>query len=203
MVKHCDHFVNHCTSTYLCKRALMKTIIELHEQATGQKFTLKEPAELYAEKAEPATHITKRVGSTYTASVFVNLYSLLCSLSDEKLRGPERRISVYSYGSGSAATMYHLTTKPCSKKTLQIDRAVFERLSQRQPISVAEFHALSESYSGMYHRQHSWQRKQQSSAASEVPVAPPLEAYPSQRFVLQEISEVGVREYSDLRDETS
>ena len=45
VMNNVDYFVNHCTSTYLCKRAFMKTL-EVHEASTGTKFGLKERQEL-------------------------------------------------------------------------------------------------------------------------------------------------------------
>ena len=147
---------NHCTSTYLCKRAFMKTL-EVHEKSTGTKFGLKERAELsvnhafslvsrsypsrrwlsvhgrvgrYETKGGPAARLTKRIGSTYTASCYVNLYSLLCSIEEGQMKG--KRISVFSYGSGSASTMYHLEVRG----SVKMDRTVFDRLSTRQPITV-------------------------------------------------------------------
>lgn len=175
-----DFFVNHCTSVYLCKRAFMKTV-EVHESATGQKFGLKERAEMYETKGAPATRLTKRIGSTYTASVFVNLYSLLCSVPVEEMQG--KRVSVFSYGSGSASTMYHLH----ARGPVQVDRSVFERLSTRQRITVEQFHSLAESYSATY-------------GAKELIIQPlvPLEGVAktyNRRSVLTSIDSYGVRNY--------
>ena len=134
----------------------MKTL-EVHEKSTGTKFGLKERAELsvnhafspatrsypsrrwlsvhgrvgrYETKGGPAARLTKRIGSTYTASCYVNLYSLLCSIEEGQMKG--KRISVFSYGSGSASTMYHLEVRG----SVKMDRTVFDRLSTRQPITV-------------------------------------------------------------------
>ena len=84
----------------------------------------------YEKKGGPAARLTKRIGSTYTASVFVNLYSLLCSIPQNEMKG--KRISVFSYGSGSASTMYHLE----AKGEVKLDRTIFDRLSTRQKITV-------------------------------------------------------------------
>lgn len=59
-----DYFVNHCTSTYLCKRAFMKTL-EVHEASTGTKFGLKERQELYVAIVADGTIITSCVQSRY------------------------------------------------------------------------------------------------------------------------------------------
>ena len=57
-----DYFVNHCTSTYLCKRAFMKTL-EVHEASTGTKFGLKERQELYV--AVAAVAVADRTATIY------------------------------------------------------------------------------------------------------------------------------------------
>ena len=85
----------------------------------------------YESRGGPAACLTKRIGSTYTASVFVNLYSLLCSIPAEGMLG--KRVSVFSYGSGSASTMYHLECRGPVKN----DHTVFDRLSARQHITVS------------------------------------------------------------------
>jgi|EP01046_Picozoa_sp_COSAG06_P009054 3-hydroxy-3-methylglutaryl CoA synthase len=91
----------------------------------------------YEKKGGPAARLTKRIGSTYTASVFVNLYSLLCSIPAPEMKG--KRVSVFSYGSGSASTMYHLEVKG----EVKMDRTVFDRLSARQNITVRPFSLVS------------------------------------------------------------
>jgi 3-hydroxy-3-methylglutaryl CoA synthase len=190
VVDRCDYFVNHCTSTYLCKRAFMKTL-ELHEEATGAKFGLKQRAELYETRGGPAARLTKRIGSTYTASVFVNLYSLLCAAAEAG--GPAamegKRVSVFSYGSGATSTMYHFVGRR-GAGAVRLDRTVFERLGRRRAVSVADFRRLADAYSGMYGGAVPWARPQP-------PLVAPPDDYP-RRYVLEAIDEHGVRAYGDV-----
>jgi hydroxymethylglutaryl-CoA synthase len=138
LVEDHDYFVHHCTSTYLCKRAFKRVCENAYPKsdeivegifgtvgpAGGMAIKLKEQQTLYENKAEPATLITKRVGSSYTASCYTNLYSLFATVG-EALLG--KRIVVYSYGSGSASTMYRLTVRGMPT----FDRDVFATLDAR------------------------------------------------------------------------
>ena len=96
----------------------------------------------YDAKVAPSTMIPKHVGNTYTASVFAGLLSLV-SAADERLAG--KRVLLFSYGSGSVATMYVLrgrTTK--TKFTLAAIKAAADvdaRLKGRVPCSAAHFAA--------------------------------------------------------------
>lgn len=136
-----DYFVFHCTSTYLCKRAFERVV----RNSTSREMGLKARNELYQRMVMPGTHFTGLIGSTYTASCYVNLYSLLCH-ERERLAG--RTICVFSYGSGAASSMYRLQARGVPK----LDGSVHDYLASRRKYSPEAFVALTQEYSSSYGR---------------------------------------------------
>ena len=76
VVNNVDYFVNHCTSTYLCKRAFMKTL-ELHEASVGKKLGLKQRAELYEAKGAAVRPLQLCLCVVVVVTVLVSLSSRL------------------------------------------------------------------------------------------------------------------------------
>jgi hydroxymethylglutaryl-CoA synthase len=62
----------------------------------------------YKLRLEDANIASKRVGNTYTASVFLGLASLIDRAGGRGDLTPGKSIAVFSYGSGALATMYRL-----------------------------------------------------------------------------------------------
>ena len=139
LVKDNAYFVNHCTSTYLCKRAFKRTCENGFPKESGG-IRLKEQQQLYVQKAEPSTWITKRVGSSYTASCYTNLFSLFAT---EKEKAVGKSLCVFSYGSGSASTMYRLRVDALPK----MDFGIFERLDKRVKHDPESYLEMIEAYS--------------------------------------------------------
>jgi thioester reductase-like protein len=146
LIKDNAYFVNHCTSTYLCKRAFKRSCENGYPKSSGG-IRLREQQELYVKKAEPSTWITKRVGSSYTASCYTNLY---CLFATEKQKMVGKSLCVFSYGSGSASTMYRLRVDALPK----MDMGIMERLDKRvkhEPETYIEMiHAYSKSSYGRF-----------------------------------------------------
>ncbi|KAH7890878.1 hydroxymethylglutaryl-coenzyme A synthase C terminal-domain-containing protein [Phlebopus sp. FC_14] len=63
----------------------------------------------YAKKVEPAMHCSKRLGNMYTASLYGCLASLLSAVEPSELHG--KRISMFAFGSGCAASFFTLRVK--------------------------------------------------------------------------------------------
>lgn len=63
-----------------------------------------EAKELYETTVEPTTTFPKDLGNGYTSSLYLGLYSLLANKKADELRG--KRITMFSYGSGLAASMF-------------------------------------------------------------------------------------------------
>jgi hydroxymethylglutaryl-CoA synthase len=58
----------------------------------------------YTEKVWPSTDCMRRLGNMYTASVYGALASIIASVEPETLKG--KKIGMYSYGSGLAASFF-------------------------------------------------------------------------------------------------
>jgi len=140
LVQDNDYFVFHCTSTYLCKRGF-KRLCDV-SFPTGS-LSLKEQLNLYTTRAEPSTWFTKRIGSSYTASCYTNLYSLLHTVQ-QGLVG--KSILVFSYGSGSASSMYRLHVRSLPA----FDTQVAARLDARVKHQPASYLAMITAYSSTY-----------------------------------------------------
>ena len=95
----------------------------------------------YIHKVEPSTLVTARIGSTYTASCYVNLYSLL-----QTKQPVGATILLYSYGSGSSSAMYRLRVHAMPQLVVNIT----DMLDQRQEHGVISYLSTGERYSGMY-----------------------------------------------------
>ncbi|KAF9362474.1 hypothetical protein BGX34_006130 [Mortierella sp. NVP85] len=93
----------------------------------------------YQKKVVPSIYASTNVGNMYTASVWACLSSLLSSASDEAILN--KRIGVFSYGSGSAASFFSLKVVASTQKfrdTLQIQ----SRLEQRVKVTPEVFAGL-------------------------------------------------------------
>ena len=141
LLRHDDFFVFHCTSTYLCRRAFDRLVA--NSEPGG--IALAEKIGLYKEKVEPGTLLTKQLGSTYTASCYVNLHSLLLNRYDDIVG---KRICVYSFGSGATASMFRLRVR----RPPRIDRDSMRRLDRRIRLDPEAFVELTQRYSGAYAR---------------------------------------------------
>ncbi|XP_074021510.1 hydroxymethylglutaryl-CoA synthase, cytoplasmic-like isoform X2 [Numenius arquata] len=71
-----------------------------------EKAFMKASTELFNQKTKASLLISNQNGNMYTPSVYGCLASLLAQYSAEQLAG--QRISVFSYGSGFAATLYSI-----------------------------------------------------------------------------------------------
>jgi len=137
-----DYFVFHCTSTYLCKRGF-KRLCDISFPSGA--LSLKGQLDLYTARAEPSTWFTKRIGSSYTASCYTNLYSLLHTVN-QGLVG--KSILVFSYGSGSASSMYRLRVRALPA----FDNQVIARLDSRVIHQPASYLSMIAAYSSTYGR---------------------------------------------------
>jgi hydroxymethylglutaryl-CoA synthase len=92
--------------------------------------------EAYKKKVLDSLVVPKNVGNMYCASVYGGLVSLLGNMDSEVLLG--KRIVLFSYGSGLAASMFSLKVKgsvAAIKKKLNIA----QRLADRTVIEPAEY----------------------------------------------------------------
>ena len=98
----------------------------------------KTSAEDYEKRVSPSTQAPQHIGNCYTASVFFGLVSLV---SNAELN--DKRIMVFSYGSGAVASMYVLRGQPgrFPLETMRKHVDLSARLAARVERSAAEFAA--------------------------------------------------------------
>ncbi|KAF9181247.1 hypothetical protein BGZ51_003918 [Haplosporangium sp. Z 767] len=93
----------------------------------------------YQKKVLPSLYAATNVGNMYTASVWASLSSLLSSTADEDIIN--KRIGIFSYGSGSAASFFSLKVISSTQKfrdTLDIK----SRLEKRVKVTPEVFAGL-------------------------------------------------------------
>ena len=65
--------------------------------------------ESYKRTVDPGMRCAKRCGNMYTGSIFGGLASLVSTKTPEEMKG--KRISMFAYGSGCAASFYSIVVK--------------------------------------------------------------------------------------------
>ncbi|SCZ93865.1 BZ3500_MvSof-1268-A1-R1_Chr6-3g08932 [Microbotryum saponariae] len=93
----------------------------------------KEP---FAAKTGPCMLTSRKIGNMYTASLYGALASLLDTVSSETLQG--KRIGMYSYGSGLAASFFSLKVKG-STEQMQMQLSLQQRLGKTEVRSCQEY----------------------------------------------------------------
>ena len=91
------------------KELLSKPIEETYADRALEGVLKKESAADYKKRLEDSNMVSKLVGNTYTASVFLGLASLIDRAGGRGDLTPGKSIAVFSYGSGALATMYRLS----------------------------------------------------------------------------------------------
>jgi hydroxymethylglutaryl-CoA synthase len=105
---------------------------------TVEKTFLGLAKERSATRLAPSLNVPTNTGNMYTASVFCSLASLLTYVNQDDLAG--KRISLFSYGSGLAASLYSMVVKgDISSIVKNLD--VKSSLENRTTFSPAEYEA--------------------------------------------------------------
>ncbi|KAF2398338.1 hydroxymethylglutaryl-CoA synthase [Trichodelitschia bisporula] len=86
----------------------------------------------FAQRVQPSIDVPTNCGNMYSASVYSSLCSLLANVDSEALQG--KRIAIFSYGSGLAASLFSLTVKG-STKELAAKLDVQARLAARKIVA--------------------------------------------------------------------
>lgn len=71
----------------------------------------------FAQRVQPSIEVPTMCGNMYCASVYGSLVSLLSNISSEELQG--KRVTIFSYGSGLAASMFSLKVKGSTEEMKQ------------------------------------------------------------------------------------
>lgn len=92
----------------------------------------------FSRRVAPTLRFNRRMGGTYASSTFVSLLGLVDALEEAEAEIAERRVAVYSYGSGSCAECYSGVLGP---EAASIARRANLRglLDERRPIGVREY----------------------------------------------------------------
>jgi hydroxymethylglutaryl-CoA synthase len=94
-----------------------------------------------AEKLEKAQRASQETGNLYTASIFLALMSTLeCDLA-ENTALDKKRFGFIAYGSGSKAKVFEATVQKGWENVVRHFK-VFEKITERQPISYDQYEAL-------------------------------------------------------------
>lgn len=87
---------------------LTKPLEETYNDRKLEAVLKKLSAASYKKRLEDANYVSKHVGNTYTASVFLGLASLIDRVGGRAELTPGKSIVLFSYGSGALATVYRL-----------------------------------------------------------------------------------------------
>jgi len=130
-----------------------------------EKVAIASSEKLYQEKTAESLYLSNQVGNMYTASLYSCLVAYLTSKPMEQLMG--KPILLFSYGSGSAASMFSArlnSDTQALKRLLSGIQDVREKLEKRLKISPEEFTA---------HLEH---KKKTFSLPNRSPTGQPVEA---------------------------
>lgn len=135
----------------------------------------------YQKKVAPTLRCASQIGNMYTGSIFGSIISLLCSETCDDLVG--KRIGVFSYGSGLAASFYSM--RVVNDGYLRIREAIDleRRLLSRTIISPSLFEQILDKREKMYQ-----------SCNIKIPESV-TQHYPEGSFYLAEIDEQCRRNY--------
>ena len=128
-----DYFVFHMNSRYHAHMAFQTMCNFCWDR---EDVTKEEIQGLFDAKVLASTEVCRRTGSNYTSSVYCGLLSLTALAGNAGLKN--KRVLVYSYGSGCAASIYALDTKGSP-----IVGPVFGRLDDRERVSPQEIDGCS------------------------------------------------------------
>lgn len=96
--------------------------------------------ERFSERVQPSITAPTNCGNTYTASLYSGLVSLLSNVPSEDLQN--KRIGMFSYGSGLASTLFSLRVKGDTSGIAQQLR-LHERLEARMAVTPEFYHDVS------------------------------------------------------------
>jgi len=141
-------------------------------------------------KVSPSCTTSQQIGNCYTAAVYMNLATLVHARAKDLARGS--RVLMFSYGSGSLATMFELQTREpteAAKGKFTLERIaksldITARLERRSQLTPEAYTAR------MKLRQKTY------SAKNGLKLTQPIESIPEGDFYLDRIDEVGRRFYA-------
>jgi len=100
-----------------------------------EKTIVSETKEEFEKKVLPSLYLSKELGNLYCGSLYACLLSLL---SDESHNLVGKRLLMFSYGSGLAATMFSIVVRSSVEDIIKKTN-IYERIAKRIEISPEEF----------------------------------------------------------------
>jgi hydroxymethylglutaryl-CoA synthase len=89
------------------------------------------------DKCERSLHLAKMLGNIYTGSLYNGLISLIC---DDSIDLSNKKVMLFSYGSGCAASMFYVHVKPGYKDTNVYKQTLYkDRLNKRTKVSADNY----------------------------------------------------------------
>jgi len=134
---------------------ISSTYRELPEEQTYNnveldKAFLNESKDYFANLSQPTLFLSKELGNMYCASLYAGLLSLL---SDKSTDFMNKRILMYSYGSGLSSAMFSIVVKS-SITNIQENTNVHNRIANRIAIPPIEFTKILENREKMIKDPH-------------------------------------------------
>ncbi|KAJ1978794.1 3-hydroxy-3-methylglutaryl coenzyme A synthase [Dimargaris cristalligena] len=126
-----------------------ETAQAFREVSEEQSYTLKDiektfvglTKSIYTKKVNPSLLAARDIGNSYCASLYFGLASLVSEVPSEQLAG--RRIAAFSYGSGSAASMFSFRVKGSTAQMAK-NLSLRDRLDSRTKVAPDAFdHIMS------------------------------------------------------------
>jgi len=154
-----------------------------------EKALLTGSQKLFEAKTRPSLHVANQVGNMYTPSVYGGLVAYLISRTESELLG--NRICLFSYGSGSIASMYSIRVASSSteglKNLLRGVSDIQKRLSGRQKVDPAIFSKTMQLRQDVHH------------SAPYTPTGKTSELFPG-TYYLESVDDMHRRKYSRAAD---
>jgi hydroxymethylglutaryl-CoA synthase len=123
------------------------------EEAQTQRTLREMLAVEMRDRMTPGFGLSRQIGNIYTGSLYLSFMSLIKANSDRELQ--ERRVMMYSFGSGVSASLFDLTFTPAFRKDSFLGGdAVNRMLDTRKRFSVPEFDDLNYKREAVYNSHH-------------------------------------------------
>lgn len=152
-----------------------------HRDRDAQRAFVSLARPLYEEKVAPAAWLGVEIGNCYTASLYSSLAALIMERKNELV---DKRILMYSFGSGYAASMFAL-------RAVQPLDALFSKMSLRQRLKERYILSAEEYNCALKVREENYCR------FDYEPITP-LHRLPPGTFYLKRVGEHGEREYDQV-----
>ncbi|CAN8027847.1 unnamed protein product [Ixodes persulcatus] len=160
----------------------------IHDREVERAF-MQLSRKTFQQKTEPSLLLSNQVGNMYTPSLYSCLASYIASCPVSELAG--RRVGLFSYGSGMAATLFSMrVTRDLSPESplLELHASLADlpgRLAQRRKVAPAEFARMMKLREDMHHQ------------VPYSPVGPLDELFPG-TWYLDQVDEMHRRSYKRL-----